>query len=273
VANGAAARRHTEQGKERKQQLLDHATTLFATRGYANTRVIDICKEAGVAKGLFYWYFENKEALFAELVRSMRGQLEEARAAAIDPAADPLTRLRLAIESSVRFIVLHTEFFTVVRMERREPTVSALLREAADTDVAAVAHLIDEGQQAGVLRAREPATFLAQGVVGSVTTFCYSHRTGRLGLTVDELADLVGRWVVRAVGGASADAAEDGELPPAEADPPVDADRQVDPAVDADQDDDTQAGASVRRLPMGARQRTRVAQTTHPTAPTGISAR
>jgi AcrR family transcriptional regulator len=253
VANGAAARRHTEQGKERKQQLLDHATSLFATRGYANTRVSDICKEAGVAKGLFYWYFENKEALFAELVRSMRAQLEEARAAAIDPEADPLTRLRQAIESSVRFIALHTEFFTVVRMERREPTVSALLREAADTDVAAVAHLIDEGQRAGLLRATEPAAFLAQGVVGSVTTFCHAHRTGRLGLTVDELADLVGHWVMRAVGGA--------------------AEINDQAAAEDDAEDDAQAGASVRRLPMGARQRVRVAQTTHPQAPTGISAR
>ena len=67
-------RRLTAQGLERKQQLLDRAAELFAERGYAETRVIDIVRAAGVAKGLFYWYFENKEALFKELAESIRLQ-------------------------------------------------------------------------------------------------------------------------------------------------------------------------------------------------------
>lgn len=241
--SNAAPRQHTDQGKERKQQLLDHATSLFATRGYANTRVIDICKEAGVAKGLFYWYFENKQALFAELVRQRRADLERARAAGIDPSADPLTRLRQAVESSVRFIVLNTEFFTVLRMERREPTVSALLREAADADAAGVERLLEECQRAGSVPATEPPALLAQGVVGAVTAFCHAHRTGRLGMDVDEVARAAGRWVVRAVGGAQPGlAAGDGD-------------------------------AEVWRLPTGRRQRARVAHTSQPIAPTGISAR
>ena len=59
-------RRPTSQGLERKQQLLDAAARLFADRGYAETRILDICREAGVAKGLFYWYFETKEAVFRD---------------------------------------------------------------------------------------------------------------------------------------------------------------------------------------------------------------
>ncbi len=247
MAANVGARRHTDQGRERKQQLLDHATRLFATRGYASTRVSDICKETGVAKGLFYWYFENKEALFAELVRSMRAQLEEARAAAVDPDQDPLVRLRQAVEASVRFIAQHTEFFTLVRLERREPTVSALLREAVDADVAGVARLIEDGQRSGLVTASEPSAFLAQGVVGSVTSFCHAHRTGRLGVDVDELARQVGAWVVRAVGGREAPGA----------------------ALHAVGQD----VAPRLRRPTGTRQLDRVAHTSQVPAPTGISAR
>src|SRR3954470_24869987 len=82
-------RRHTEHGRERKQQLVDAAAELFADHGYAATRIQDICTRAGVAKGLFYWYFPTKQALFAELVRSMRLRLRKAQAAAMDPDADP----------------------------------------------------------------------------------------------------------------------------------------------------------------------------------------
>src|SRR5918995_1021302 len=64
-------RQLTTQGAERKQQLLDAAARLFAEQGYAATRVVDIVDAAGVAKGLFYWYFENKEALFRELAADM----------------------------------------------------------------------------------------------------------------------------------------------------------------------------------------------------------
>src|SRR4051795_7074394 len=104
MADGTPTRRLTDQGRERKQQLVDQAAILFADRGYDDTRIVDICAGAGVAKGLFYWYFENKEALFGELVRSMRLRLRHAQAEAIDPAGDALVRLRQGTEASVRFM-------------------------------------------------------------------------------------------------------------------------------------------------------------------------
>src|SRR4051794_25835376 len=70
-----AARQLTTQGQERKQQLLDCAAKLFAERGYEDTRIIDIVEAAGVAKGLFYWYFPNKEQLFRELAEEIRWRL------------------------------------------------------------------------------------------------------------------------------------------------------------------------------------------------------
>ena len=109
-----STRRLTDQGRERKQQLLDQAAVLFSERGYAHTRIVDICEAAGVAKGLFYWYFENKEALFAELVRSMRLRLRTAQADAIDLGADPLVRIRQGTEASVRFMAQHRAFFSLL---------------------------------------------------------------------------------------------------------------------------------------------------------------
>jgi AcrR family transcriptional regulator len=82
-------RQLTQQGLERKQQLLDHAAALFAERGYAETRVIDIVRAAGVAKGLFYWYFDNKESLFEELAASIRLRLRRSQGEAIDPTPPP----------------------------------------------------------------------------------------------------------------------------------------------------------------------------------------
>ena len=90
-------RSHTRHGEERKQQLLDAAAVLFAQHGYASTRIADICREAGVAKGLFYWYFPTKAELFTELVRVMRRRLRRAQADAMDPEASALARIGIEV--------------------------------------------------------------------------------------------------------------------------------------------------------------------------------
>jgi AcrR family transcriptional regulator len=47
----------------RRNQILDAATTLFAEKGFHRTTIKDVAKEAGIADGTIYIYFENKTAL------------------------------------------------------------------------------------------------------------------------------------------------------------------------------------------------------------------
>lgn len=56
--------------KHRPQELIEAGLQEFALNGFAATRMIDIAKRAGVAKGTIYVYFESKEALFEAAVRS-----------------------------------------------------------------------------------------------------------------------------------------------------------------------------------------------------------
>jgi AcrR family transcriptional regulator len=197
----ATERRLTDQGLQRRQQLLDRAVELFAARGYADTRVVDICEAAGVAKGLFYWYFENKDALFADVVRTMRRRLRRAQAAAIDRDADPLTRLAQGTAASVRFMAEHLAWFTVLDAEQHAPTVRALLWEGTAEHAADTAAIIADGQRAGAVDDDVDPLVLAYAVVGAVAHFTWFHRKGRLGLDVDELVRVASRWVVQAVAG------------------------------------------------------------------------
>lgn len=188
-------RQLTNQGMERKQQLLDHAAELFAERGFAETRVADIVKAAGVAKGLFYWYFENKEALFRELVINNRQQLRIAQARAMSTAAEPLLQIRLGAEASVRYMSQHAHFFALLEVENLEERFSDVLRSGTDIHIADTAALIRTGIAEGNIRDEDPH-LLALGVVGAVGYYSHFHRTGRVHGDVDELADFVGRFVV-----------------------------------------------------------------------------
>lgn len=192
------ARRHTEQGRERKQQLIDAAVGLFTERGYAATRIADICDAAGVAKGLFYWYFPTKHDLFDELVRTMRRRLRQAQSAAMDPAADAVTRIRQGTEASVRFIVDHASYFSLVDVERADPRLAEALREGSEVYLRDVRALVIEAQAGGLIPDTD-ATLLALGVMGAVSSFGHAARNGRIDLPADDLAAFVGDWVVRAI--------------------------------------------------------------------------
>ena len=191
-------RRLTAQGAERKQQLLDCAARLFAERGYADTRVIDIVRAAGVAKGLFYWYFENKEQLFRELAEEIRLRLRRSQGEAIDLDADPLTRIREGAEASVRFMAINAPFFALLEVENIDKRFVDVLRKGTDVHVADVAALVREGIAEGLIRDDDPI-LLARGVVGIVGLYSHFHRTGRSEVPISELATFVGRFVVRSL--------------------------------------------------------------------------
>jgi AcrR family transcriptional regulator len=55
--------------ESRRAVLADVALKLWAERGFDQTSVASIAREAGIAKGTFYLYFESKGALLLEVLR------------------------------------------------------------------------------------------------------------------------------------------------------------------------------------------------------------
>jgi AcrR family transcriptional regulator len=52
--------------RDTKRALVQAAITLWRTKGFAETKVTDICQAAGVSKALFYFYFTSKEDALLE---------------------------------------------------------------------------------------------------------------------------------------------------------------------------------------------------------------
>lgn len=51
-----------------REQLLDAAARVFAAKGYAGTKIMDIVKEAGLSSGAVYGRFSSKDELLNEAV-------------------------------------------------------------------------------------------------------------------------------------------------------------------------------------------------------------
>jgi AcrR family transcriptional regulator len=59
-----------ERTAERRAAIVDAALNEFIARGFTATRLDDVAKRAGVAKGTIYLHFKDKESMFEELVRT-----------------------------------------------------------------------------------------------------------------------------------------------------------------------------------------------------------
>lgn len=66
--------------QERKDEILNAAMELFASKGYEQTSVSDIVKKIGVAQGTFYYYFQSKEEVVnAACERTLASRLESVK--------------------------------------------------------------------------------------------------------------------------------------------------------------------------------------------------
>lgn len=62
-------KRNLRRKEARPEEIVDSAMKLWASQGFAATKIDEIAKGAGVAKGTVYLYFTSKEAIFEEAVK------------------------------------------------------------------------------------------------------------------------------------------------------------------------------------------------------------
>jgi AcrR family transcriptional regulator len=66
----------TARGVRSRAALLAASRRLFGSKGYANTKIADITKEAGRALGSFYTYFANKEEVLEQLAEDFKAEID-----------------------------------------------------------------------------------------------------------------------------------------------------------------------------------------------------
>jgi len=63
--------------KQRTQEILQAAIHVYAEKGYAASEIGEVAERAGLARGLVYHYFKNKQTLFRELYEYMMDRTKQ----------------------------------------------------------------------------------------------------------------------------------------------------------------------------------------------------
>ncbi len=88
-----------EQGRGRRERILDAAFTTFAGRGYRDASMDDIASAAETSKGGVYFHFPTKESIFRELMRTTADKLIAKVEREVADEPDPIDRAEIAIRT------------------------------------------------------------------------------------------------------------------------------------------------------------------------------
>ena len=139
--------------EERRNQILEAATSVFSRRGFHEARMDDIARESGLSKGALYLYYKSKDAIIAALLRRFFALEMRGTRAVIESGGSVTERLltmtrmlaadldRLAIAMPVML-----EFYAVAARQR---SVRLFLSDALAEYRAALAALLREGVARG----------------------------------------------------------------------------------------------------------------------------
>jgi len=176
---------------ERRQQILTAARDEFAKRGYHQTTIDDIVAQAGVARGTFYLYFEDKRAVFADLIDRFAAQL--AVTIVRITTDDPKENVAAQVRENIRRIIgtcLGDRAMTKILFSDAvgvDPAFDRKLMNFYDSMVALLTESLRDGQALGVVSEGEPRV-LAYLTLGALKELLYQAVT--LGLA-EESAEVL----------------------------------------------------------------------------------
>jgi len=192
----AVPRRKVEKG-ERREQILGVARDVFARRGYHQTTIDEIVAQAGVARGTFYLYFEDKRAVFSELIDGFAARLTSAiqRIVTDDPSRSVEGQVRDNIRAILRTCLLERAMTKILFTDAAgvDPAFDRKLAAFYDTVVQLLTESLKDGQALGIVDEGEPRV-LAYLTIGALKELLYQAVT--LGFA-EETADVLTQQMYR----------------------------------------------------------------------------
>ena len=140
---------------DKRQNFLEIAIEEFAENDYQNASISRIVARAQIAKGSFYQYFENKEALYCYLLDlGLQQKAQFLKTAPPDPEMDIFAYLRWLVQAGVRFELTNPKLSQIGYRAAKNDTLPDNFRQQARQGVGAFfAQLVAQGKRQGDIAA------------------------------------------------------------------------------------------------------------------------
>ncbi len=103
----------TTEAGSRRQQLLDTAAELFASRGFHGVSVSELGRACGISGPALYKHFPSKDAILAEMLVSISEELLSVGRERVAAADDPVAAVRALVDWHVDFALTRRALIVV----------------------------------------------------------------------------------------------------------------------------------------------------------------
>lgn len=158
---GVKERREKEK-ELRKGHILDTAKMLLLERGLKATSINQIARQAELSVGAIYFYFKDKEDLFAALQLEGLTLLSQAVAEAIDDTCPPEEKIRRIMMAYLCFSQEYKNYFDIINyfLSSPETLFSAEMKDRIDQrgndSILILRGAISEGMEKGLFKELDP---------------------------------------------------------------------------------------------------------------------
>jgi TetR/AcrR family fatty acid metabolism transcriptional regulator len=178
---------------DKPQQIIDAAIRVFARKGYFNSRVSDIAREAGIAAGTIYLYFDTKEQILVTLFREKMAEFVSALWPAIAEEKDAVAKVKRLVYLHFEILERNPELAEVVQVELRQG--QKFFRGPATQEIATyfalIESVLEEGVAAGRFRRDLPVKIATQVLFGAMDQLATSWVLGKRGYRLADTAQAV----------------------------------------------------------------------------------
>ncbi|MGA2581681.1 MAG: TetR/AcrR family transcriptional regulator [Tepidisphaeraceae bacterium] len=140
---------------QRREQLIEVATKVFAEYGYSAATTAAIAKAAGVTEPILYRHFASKQEMFVAITRAMSEQTLSYWRNLMEKASGPTDSIRIIAREFPNHIRRLGDAYHVIHgalATSRDRKVLAVMKEHYSQIEKFFALVISEGQKAGEFR-------------------------------------------------------------------------------------------------------------------------
>src|SRR5438477_3665793 len=178
---------------DRSQNIIEAAVRVFARKGYYNSRVSDIAREAGIAAGTIYLYFKTKDDILVTLFRDKMAEFVGSLRKAIANEPDAVAKARRLVVLHFRMLEDDPELAEGVQVELRQG--QKFFRGAPSQEIGAyfalIGSVLEEGVAEGRFRSGLPVKVATKMLFGAMDQMATSWVLGRRGYQLVDTADAV----------------------------------------------------------------------------------
>ena len=184
----------------RREEIVQALYRCMVKRGYSNTTVRDIAREANVQNGIIHYYFESKDAILSALCQDLAQRYGQTFLAFAEQhkGAPPQERLMLSIKFFFNKVSKNKDlsrvFFEFLTISQHHPELRQTLRTVYRNYRRLIADFISDCKKesdAHDLNVQDLANFMVCAFEGA----CVLYFTDPRGISISRLAEVANRFI------------------------------------------------------------------------------